>query len=402
MTKTCFLVLDDGSAYAGTSFGSSPPAPDQLEPGCVRSKAAGEVVFNTGMSGYSEILTDPSYTGQIVTMTYPHIGNYGTDEDWSETGPESETDSPCKIKVAGFVVRSLYRGPVPAGRMTLDDYLAKNQTPGITNVDTRALTLRMRDHGSPLGVIVDSSANAGNRISDRDKRLCVDYLKSFPGMVGRNLIDEVGISEIQVFNATGSPHIALLDCGIKANIMRELLSLGCKLSVLPSGAEAREILERKADAMLISNGPGDPGALDHQIGVIGELIGKTPVFGICLGHQLIGLALGGDRYKMKFGHHGVNHPVRDEQTKRVFVTSQNHGFALDEGSLPHDVAVWFRNANDQSNEGLIHKSLPIMSVQFHPESAPGPRDSVWIFKAFLDRLKTMHPAAVAKSAKEKQ
>lgn len=384
MHEPCFLVLDDGSVYPGRAFGSRAPTAQELSLTRNIEKAAGEVVFNTGMAGYHEVVTDPSYTGQIVSMTYPLVGNYGADDEWSETGPEPELRT--GVKVAGFAVRQLYTGPVPKGRISLDELLKKHETPGICDIDTRGLTLRIRDKGSPNGVIVRTESDR-DELSDSEKLLCGKFLESFPPMVGRNLISDVGAVEVVTYNPAGSPHFLLLDCGIKANIIRELEKLGCKITLVPSNTSLEDIIERDPDALLFSNGPGDPAVLDAIVDLIRSLIGRKPVFGICLGHQLISQALGAKTEKMKFGHHGVNHPVRDERTRRVFVTSQNHGFVVDEKTLPEDVEVWFRNANDRTIEGILHKRLPVMSAQFHPEAAPGPHDSSWIFKEYLDALK---------------
>ncbi len=386
--KVCFLVLADGEQYRGVSFGLAAPAVEELAAAAVPAggaapKGVGEVVFNTAMSGYYEVLTDPSYTGQLVAMTYPHIGNYGCDPAWSEVGPEA--GGRCVVKPAGFVVRSLYEGPVPAGRQTLDEFLREQRTPGITGVDTRRLTLRLRDGGSCNGVIV-RPADGVDLSRDENDRLH-DVLRAFPQMEGRSLVAEVGTDELVSVNESGSPHIALYDCGSKANIVRRLVGHGCRVTIVPATAGKEMIEEIGADALFVSNGPGDPAVLDHQVDCIKELIGRRPVFGICLGHQLIAEALGARTRKMAFGHHGVNHPVRDERTKRVFVTSQNHGFDVVEESLPEGCEVWFRNANDQTIEGLAMDSLGIRTTQFHPESAPGPYDSHWIFDAFLEVLR---------------
>ena len=378
-----YLVLDDGSVYPGKAFGAPAPSAHTLETTDLSEKGAGEVVFNTGMAGYHEIVTDPSYTGQIVSMTYPLVGNYGTDNDWSEIGPEPGKRS--GIKVAGFAVRYIYNGPVPNGRITLDKFMKRHNTPGIYDIDTRDLTLRIRDGGSSNGVIVRPSSEGGSLSAD-EMKLCQAFLSSFPPMVGRNLISNVGTTEYSTINPEGTPHLLLLDCGIKSNIIRELVDLNCMISLLPSSATLKKILEIDPDAVLFSNGPGDPAVLGDITELIRGLIERKPVFGICLGHQLISQALGAKTGKMKFGHHGVNHPVRDERTGSVFVTSQNHGFVVEEDSLPKDVEVWFRNANDHTIEGILHKKFPIMTAQFHPEAAPGPHDSSWIFKEFLDAL----------------
>jgi carbamoyl-phosphate synthase small subunit len=402
VSSLSYLILENGSVYPGRGFGSPAPLPSELKDGVAGYAITGEVVFNTAMSGYHEALTDPSYTGQILAMCYPHMGNYGTSADWNESGPETGRDQVRGIKAAGLVVRSVYDGPVPEGRVSLHDFLAGNGIPGITEVDTRKLTLELRDTGSKRGVIVRSDAGAFDAATVKK---VVGYLKSLPSMEGCNLITDVGATgtlKLQQSAAFGGTHhpdrtltpeelagikpglkVALYDCGAKANILRELQGFGCEVTVYPSSATAAELLSGQPDGVLVSNGPGDPAVLSHQIKVIQDLFGKTTVTGICLGHQLIALALGAATYKMKFGHHGINHPVRDELTKKVFVTSQNHGFAVDERTLPGDVQVWFRNANDHTVEGIQSTQRRIYSAQFHPESAPGPYDSLWIFGAYL-------------------
>jgi len=370
--------------YAGLGFGGPALSLEELDSVAAPEKSAGEVVFNTAMSGYHEVLTDASYTGQLVAMTYPHIGNYGTLHDWSEVGPEGPTPR-VAVKAAGFVIRSLYRGPVPAGRLTLHDFLSSGVTPGISEIDTRRLTLSLRNEGTRNGLILERPS--GMELSPGELSHVKEFLAAFPLMEGRNLIGDVGITESTEINSGGSPRIALLDCGTKANIIRELVALGCSVSVLPSVANAEMIRDGGYDALLVSNGPGDPAVLAQQVETLRSLVGSTPLLGICLGHQLIAEAIGARTHKMSFGHHGVNHPVRDELTRRVFVTSQNHGFAVEEGSLPEGAMVWLRNANDQSIEGLLDTSRKIRTAQFHPESAPGPNDSKWIFASFLEMIK---------------
>ncbi|MBN2508748.1 MAG: glutamine-hydrolyzing carbamoyl-phosphate synthase small subunit [Spirochaetales bacterium] len=379
----CFLVLADGTVFPGQQFGAQAPKVSGLAALTEDSKGAGEVVFNTGMCGYHEILTDPSYSGQVVVMTYPHIGNYGCDDEWSENGPEDR--SLPRVKAMGFVVRSLYTGPVPEGRITLDAFLKEWDTPGISGVDTRALTLRLRDGGSCNGVIVAADDPGAAALNDQELHSVLSFLHKIPPMEGRNLIQDVGSSAAHTVNEKGDIHFVVVDCGVKANIIEELSKRNARVTVLPHTAVADDILAVKPQGVLFSNGPGDPAVLGPVVDTLKNLIGKVPVFGICLGHQLIGQALGGRTMKMKFGHHGVNHPVRDERTKKVQVTSQNHGFVVDQASLPKEVKVWFTNANDGSVEGIYHESLPVMSCQFHPEAAPGPHDSAWIFQEFIDR-----------------
>jgi carbamoyl-phosphate synthase small subunit len=276
------------------------------------------------------------------------------------------------------------------------------KTSGITGVDTRRLTLHIRSRGSLNGVIIRPSENKETHkfkedaaelyegldtgLNSGDLELTLNYLYSFPKMEGKNLVTELGTHKTVIMNKEGSPHISLVDCGVKANIIRELLKLGCSVSVIPNSISKEEILSLEPDGILFSNGPGDPAVLTDIINLSKELIGEKPLFGICLGHQILSLALGAKTFKMKFGHHGVNNPVRDEETKIVQVTSQNHGFAVDETTLPDKCSVRFRNVNDKTVEGISAPSLKILTAQFHPEAAPGPRDSLWIFKSFLDLI----------------
>lgn len=382
--ERCELVLADGTRWAGWNFGAPAVCVDELvadERRAERLRDIGEVVFNTAMSGYVEVLTDPSYRGQIVAMTYPHIGNYGVDAAWFEGGSGADA---VEATPAAFVVREFYDGPVPAGRTELSDYLREQGVPGITGVDTRALTIRLRTHGSQNAALLCPAD--GERLSPAEVERATAMLNVFPPMEGRGLIGVVGIRRPLRLPGTGGPHLALYDCGVKSNIVRELQALGCSITLFPSGATAAEILAGRPDAVLLSNGPGDPAVLKHQVAQTRELIGQLPVLGICLGHQIIAEALGARTFKMSFGHHGVNHPVRDEVGGRVFVTSQNHGFAVDETTLPKGVRVWFRNANDNSVEGLRDDALGIRTAQFHPEAAPGPHDSRWIFQAFMEAV----------------
>lgn len=381
-----YLILADGSRYRGTQFGVTPPSVNELLSS--RSSAeAGEVVFNTSMSGYHEIITDPSYTGQIVLMTYPHIGNYGSDAEWNENGPNGETGNP--ISVCGLIVRDYYDGPIPPGRVTLDQFMKDHGVSGISGIDTRKLTLSLRDEGSRNGIIIRSEEN---ELTDEEYQKVLKWLEEQPEMIGRDLVHDLTPGEVRTLEPTAmvtkNPlKMVLIDCGIKGNIVREMRRRGVEVTLLPGDTSAAEILALKPDGLLVSNGPGDPAVLSGQIAMVKGCIGTIPVFGICLGHQLISLALGAKTYKMKFGHHGGNHPVRDAFTGKVFVTAQNHGFAVDESTLPAEVEVWFTNANDQSLEGIAHKTLPVRSVQFHPEAAPGPLDAGWIFDTLIEEAR---------------
>ncbi len=411
-------MLADGTVFAGRSFGADPPAAQELQPGSGDLPGAGEVVFNTAMSGYHEVLTDPSCVGQLVAMTYPHVGNYGDSDEWSELGPEERFQRP--VTASGLIVRNLYAGALPGGRRSLHEFLRGAGVPGIFDIDTRGLTLKLRDEGNQSGVIVaapadlharhstasespgtekdaatSSPSSAGGTESGGARRHALAlpdleriqaFLAEQPGMSGRNLVKEVGAARTVTVNAEGSPHIALFDCGTKANIIRELQARGCKVTVLPSLTTEEEVRELAPDALFVSNGPGDPDVLEEQVSALKGLVGTLPLYGICMGHQLLCKAAGARSVKMKFGHHGVNHPVRDEHTGRVFVTSQYHDFAVDEESLPSSMRVRFRNANDGTIEGVEAPDLRIRTTQFHPEGAPGPRDSCWVFDEFLESI----------------
>lgn len=374
MKKKAYLILADGSVFEGRSFGAEPiscSALDSTQP--LSCRGFGETVFNTSMTGYHEILTDPSYSGQLVMMTYPHIGNYGTLREWSE-------NDEGRIRASGLIVHDIHEGAVPAGRTPIGEYLAENGIPGISDVDTRRLTLHLRDHGSCNGVIVCSEQE---RLTEAEEQDVLSWLEASPSMEGLNLAAAAGRAGITTFHETGSFHMGLIDFGIKSSIIDQLTQRDVKITCFPPDVTAEELLASGIAALFLSNGPGDPGVLTEQIKTVRSLIGTLPVFGICLGHQIIASALGSSTYKMSFGHHGGNHPVRDEYTGKVFVTSQNHGFAVRKETLPEDTGVWFTNANDGSVEGLCHSTLPVMSVQFHPEAAPGPHDASYIFDSFL-------------------
>jgi len=377
--KKAYLLLEDGTLYPGKSFGAAPPFVDQLS-NIDPLRMAGELFFNTSMLGYHEILSDPSCTGQLVVMTYPHIGNYGADDGWTES---HLTQSDRMYQTAGIITRSYYEGPVPEGRETLEEVMIEQNVPGISEVDTRKLTLELRDQGNKNGVIISPK---GEELTDEEISAALAWLQKFPPMVGRNLISTVGIRTPETVNPEGSPHVVIVDCGVKENIIRNLVKRGAKITLVAYTATKEEIESYQPDACLISNGPGDPSVLTDQIQTVKSLVGTLPLFGICLGYQLIALALGAVSYKMEFGHHGGNHPVRDAYTGKTFVTSQNHGFAVRKDSLPEDVSVWFTNANDKTLEGINHKTLPILAVQFHPEAAPGPQDSDWIFDQFIEKI----------------
>jgi carbamoyl-phosphate synthase small subunit len=355
------LVLEDGTVFRGKSFGA---------PG----EKFGELVFNTSMTGYQEILTDPSYKGQIVAMTYPLIGNYGVNTE------DIESRQPF---VEGFIVKecstiaSNWRA-----NDTLGDYLKKNGIVGIEGMDTRALTLHIRQSGAMKAVLSTMDLN--------EKKL-LGKVRYSPGLVGVDLVKEVTCGKTYMWSKVkqGKYKVVVLDCGVKYNILRKLIQNKCQVVVVPANTQASEILNMKPDGVLLSNGPGDPAAVKYVIDTTRQLIGKAPIFGICLGHQMLGIALGGRTYKLKFGHHGANHPVKDLKSGRVSITVQNHGFCVDIDSLnKRDVEITHINLNDKTLEGMRHKKLPVFSVQFHPEASAGPHDADYLFKTFVQMMKT--------------
>jgi len=378
--KVAKLALEDGTVYAGTSFGA-------------QGEIDGEVCFNTSMTGYQEILTDPSYRGQIVTMTYPEIGNYGINLEDVESG---------HTQLAGFVVRNLCATPSNfRASGGLEEYLAKAGVIGISGVDTRALVRRIRQHGALKGVL---------STSDLSDESLVAKAKASPGLVGRDLVREVVPTESRGWDERLSPwsrfppqspedsqreakrHVVALDYGMKWNIARHLCDSGCRVTVLPGTVTAAEVLAHKPDGVFLSNGPGDPEPLEYAVQTIQGLLGKTPIFGICLGHQLLSLACGATTFKLKFGHRGANQPVQNLMTERVEITSQNHGFAVAEDNLPSSLEVTHRNLNDRTIEGVRHRELPAYSVQYHPEASAGPHDSSYLFETFwemIDRQPTL-------------
>ena len=376
-THPARLALQDGSIFEGTAFGD-------LTPRCIDA----EVCFNTSLSGYQEVLTDPSYAGQIVTMTCPLIGNYGVNDGDLESS---------RAQPSGFVVRELsniasnYRAT-----SQLSDWLASQKVAGITGVDTRALTRKLRTQGALNGVLCTDAS-----VSDAE---LVNKAKQAPGLVGINLAKGVSLKQpvrwdeglgdwapLQGTVPTPSKRFSVvaLDCGAKLNILRNLVDSGCDVSVLPLDADTAQIMEHKPDGLFISNGPGDPAAVTDTINNLKQLRGKLPIFGICLGHQLLSLAMGADTYKLKFGHRGGNQPVQNLHTRKVEITSQNHGFAVDIDSLkkvggePTHI-----NLNDRTLEGFRHGTDPIFAVQYHPEASPGPHDARYLFDCFIDMMTT--------------
>ena len=354
--KTAVLLLDDGKLFKGTVFGAT-------------GETIGEVCFNTGMTGYQEILTDPSYSKQIVTMTAPHVGNYGINSE----DIESE-----RIQVSGFVVKE--ESIIPSNwrsEMSLGDYLRGQDIVGIKNIDTRSLTRHIRNNGTMNGII---SSNTDNQKKLRDE------LKKFPSMEGLDLARLVSTKNIYDWSNSGKYKVAAVDFGIKRNILRLLESLDCQVTVFPANATAKEILIFNPDGVFLSNGPGDPAAVEYGIETVKQILGKKPIFGICLGHQLLAIALGAKTFKLKFGHRGINHPVRNIETKTIEITSQNHGFAVDLNSLPENVIPTHINLNDNTSAGIRCKDFPAFSVQYHPESSPGPQDSRYLFEKFIGMM----------------
>jgi carbamoyl-phosphate synthase small subunit len=379
MTPRAKLALEDGTVFAGTSIGAE-------------GEVDGEVCFNTSMTGYQEILTDPSYRGQIVAMTYPQIGNYGVNAEDVESG---------RPQLAGFIVREHSRTQSNfRSEQSLSEYLLQWNIVAIESIDTRALVRRLRTRGAMKGVL---------STTDLDDASLVAKAKASPGLVGRDLVREVlpdqpfewqeplsewthlqsrerGARSEERDLQADSPHVVALDYGMKWNIPRHLVDLGCRVTVLPGTASTDDVLAQEPDGVFLSNGPGDPEPLEYAINTIRGLLGKKPIFGICLGHQLLGLACGARTFKLKFGHRGANHPVQNLQTRAVEITSQNHGFAVDEASMPSYLEVTHRSLNDGTVEGLAHREVPAYSVQYHPEASAGPHDSHYLFRRFFDSM----------------
>jgi carbamoyl-phosphate synthase small subunit len=373
--RPAYLALGDGTLYRGEAFGAD-------------VAGEGEVVFHTGMTGYQEILTDPSYAGQIVCMTYPEIGN---------TGCNPEDEESRGIFLRGFVVRSYNERPSSwRSRETLHDYLLRHDVPGISGIDTRALVRRLRTIGASNGVIVHG---------EHDPAELRARAAAIPSMAGLNLVD--GVTENRRYewrdgntwrvraraSAKQRHRIVAYDYGVKWNILRELVDAGFDVTVVPASTPARDALALKPSGVFLGNGPGDPAAVTYAIPIVRELIAaKLPIFGICLGHQILGLALGGTTKKLRFGHHGANQPARDEQSGRVMIASENHGFAVDAEALRRagDVEITHVNLNDGTVEGLRHRMLPVFSVQYHPEASPGPHDLAYLFDRFRELIEAQH------------
>jgi carbamoyl-phosphate synthase small subunit len=352
------LALKDGTVVEGIGFGAE-------------KVVEGELVFNTAMTGYVEALTDPSYAGQILMMTYPLIGNYGVcREDFESDG----------VKVEGFVVRELCKEPSNwRSEMTVDELLKEYDVPGIEGVDTRMLTKKIRIYG-----VIDAILAVG----DFDKEEILERVKELKPITEKDLVDKVCVKEPKRLEAEkGKYEVVLIDCGVKMSIVRHLLKRGANVTLVPYNYPAKAILEMDPDGVFVSNGPGDPARVKPTIETIRNLVGKVPLAGICLGHQLTALALGAKTFKLKFGHRGANQPVKDFETGRVFISSQNHGFAVDEKSLEGTgLEVTQINLNDYTVEGLRHKELPIMTVQYHPEASPGPHDTYFFFDRYIDMI----------------
>jgi carbamoyl-phosphate synthase small subunit len=378
--KKALLALADGRTYEGISFGAE-------------GEAIGEVVFNTSMTGYQEILTDPSYDGQLVAMTYPQIGNVGVNPE------DVESKRPF---MKGFIVKEYTPSPSNwRATQPLHEYMREHGIVGIECIDTRALVRHLRDQGAQEGII--------STLSQHPSELVAKAAAS-PGLVGRDLVQNVSCAEPYDWNQgmwelgegyrkrestakrrgskkasfTSPDHfVVAYDYGIKYNILRNLAESGCRVKIVPAATPAEDVLALDPDGIFLSNGPGDPDAVPYAKENVAKLIGKKPIFGICLGHQILGLALGGRTYKLKFGHHGGNQPVMDLKTRKVEITCQNHGFAVDADSLKGAVEITHLNLNDNTIEGLAHRELPIFSVQYHPESSPGPHDARYLFRRFI-------------------
>ncbi|WP_205739178.1 glutamine-hydrolyzing carbamoyl-phosphate synthase small subunit [Halocella sp. SP3-1] len=348
------LVLEDGSIFEGEIFGYG-------------EETGGEIVFNTSMTGYQEILTDPSYKGEIVIMTYPLIGNYGINTD------DFESAAP---HVNGLIVKEVC--PEPENwrlDSNLIDYLEQNKVTGICGIDTRALTRKLRSEGTMRGIITKK---------DDDGTALINKAKAVPALSGRDLVSTVSSKEVYQLGKDNKYRVVLIDCGAKKNIITSLVKRGCQVTVVPVRTTADEILGLNPHGIMLSNGPGDPQDVPYLVDTVKKLLGEKAIFGICLGHQILGLACGAETFKLKFGHRGANHPVKDLASNRVYITSQNHGFAIDNNSVKRlDIDITHLNVNDGTVEGLSHKKYKAFSVQYHPEACPGPEDSNYLFDKFI-------------------
>ena len=355
--KNCFLVLEDKSSFKGYSIGSNKPG-------------VGEVVFSTSMTGYQEMLTDPSFAGQIVVPTYPLIGNYGINKVDFESS---------KIQVSGFAVKQNCDFPSHSHEtVTVDDFLRSQGVPGITGIDTRAVTRRLRSKGVMMGAIAPSIESGLKLIESATEYGEIDLVKEvtseIPGKWDSNLQD--------------SPlRILVSDYGVKYNILRLLAKRNCDVTFFPADTPAQDLIDLRPDGILLSPGPGDPEMLDYAVANAKMLVGNIPLFGICLGNQILARCFGAKTYKLKFGHRGANHPVKDLRSGRVYITAQNHCYSVDGDSLPNDIAVTHESLNDSTVEGLRHNSLPVMAIQYHSEASPGPKDNEYIFDEFIDMIK---------------